>query len=211
MRKKISLNSYHNSLTKFVFDLILSFLGLILSLPVIMTIATLIKLTSKGPVLFKQKRVGKGGVTFKIIKFRTMGAYAERQKVHFKHLNEADGPVFKIYDDPRYTFFGKFLAHTGLDELPQLFNVLIGQMSLVGPRPLPIYEARKLSKSEKVRELIKPGLTSSWVIKGSHSLTFREWMKLDREYVKNASFTIDLKILLKTVKNVVLQVFTINL
>jgi len=189
---------------------VFTFLGIILFIPAITIVATLIKLTSKGPILFKQKRVGQNGRIFEILKFRTMRVGAEKQKARFKHLNEADGPVFKIHDDPRYTPFGGFLAHTGLDELPQLINVLNGEMSLVGPRPLPIYEANKLSKVQRIRELVTPGLTSSWVIKGSHSITFREWMKLDREYVENASFAIDLNILSTTIKNVLAQVFTVK-
>ncbi|OGM61047.1 hypothetical protein A3A75_02695 [Candidatus Woesebacteria bacterium RIFCSPLOWO2_01_FULL_39_10] len=210
MRKKISVGFYHNSFAKNIVDLVFTFLGIILFIPAITIVATLIKLTSKGPILFKQKRVGQNGRIFEILKFRTMRVGAEKQKARFKHLNEADGPVFKIHDDPRYTPFGGFLAHTGLDELPQLINVLNGEMSLVGPRPLPIYEANKLSKVQRIRELVTPGLTSSWVIKGSHSITFREWMKLDREYVENASFAIDLNILSTTIKNVLAQVFTVK-
>ncbi|OGM21191.1 hypothetical protein A2714_03225 [Candidatus Woesebacteria bacterium RIFCSPHIGHO2_01_FULL_38_9] len=210
MRKKISVSFYHNSFAKNIVDLVFTFLGIILFIPAITIVATLIKLTSKGPILFKQKRVGQNGRIFEILKFRTMRVGAEKQKARFKHLNEADGPVFKIHDDPRYTPFGGFLAHTGLDELPQLINVLNGEMSLVGPRPLPIYEANKLSKVQRIRELVTPGLTSSWVIKGSHSITFREWMKLDREYVENASFAIDLNILSTTIKNVLAQVFTVK-
>jgi len=198
MRKKISVSFYHNSFAKNIVDLVFTFLGIILFIPAITIVATLIKLTSKGPILFKQKRVGQNGRIFEILKFRTMRVGAEKQKARFKHLNEADGPVFKIHDDPRYTPFGGFLAHTGLDELPQLINVLNGEMSLVGPRPLPIYEANKLNYAQKVRELVKPGMTSSWVISGAHNLKFDEWMRLDKVYVENASLSKDLEILFKT-------------
>ena len=151
-----------------------------------------------GPVIFRQKRVGKGGKVFTVYKFRTMRKGAERQRDRLLKLNEVDGPVFKIYNDPRYTKIGKILAHTGLDELPQLLNVLKGEMSLVGPRPFPIYEAELLSMREKVRQLVKPGITSSWIISGSHQLKFNEWMQLDKEYVLKATLGQDISILLKT-------------
>lgn len=121
-------------------------------------------------------------------------------KIQWKYqkLNEVDGPVFKIRNDPRFTKFGKILSMPGLDELPQFFNVLKGEMSLVGPRPLPVNEARQLTIKQKQRELIKPGSTSSWIVGGAHSLSFREWMGLDLEYIQNASFVTDIEILLKT-------------
>lgn len=134
---------------------------------------------------------------------------AEAQKRFLEHLNEAKGPVFKIKNDPRYTKFGKILANTGLDELPQLFNVLKGEMSLVGPRPLPLYEANKLSKKEKVRNSIKPGITSSWVVEGAHKLKFKDWMELDQKYVENGSFREDLRILYLTSKMVINQIIKI--
>ena len=138
--------------------------------------------------------------------FRTMYEGADRNQKKYAHLNEADGPVFKIMDDPRFVGIGKFLARTGLDELPQLINVIRGEMSLVGPRPLPVSEAKKLTEAQKVRELVKPGMTSSWVISGAHSLSFAEWMKLDRIYVENASFLTDLSILIKTSEIVLKQI-----
>lgn len=128
---------------------------------------------------------------------------AEKQQLNLMHLNEADGPVFKIHNDPRYTKFGKVLARTGLDELPQIINVIKGEMSLVGPRPLPVKEAEKLTASQKKRHLVKPGITSSWVVKGPHSIPFKKWMELDLDYVYNASFHKDLSILVKTFMNVV--------
>ena len=195
-------STYHNSILKGTIDLIIALVGIILLSPLILFLSVLIKLTSKGPVFFKQKRVGKDGKVFTLIKFRTMRLGAEREQRHLQFVNEADGPVFKIFNDPRYTKFGKILARTGFDELPQLINVLRGEMSLVGPRPLPVYEAKKLSKSQKVRELVKPGITSSWIVSGAHNLKFREWMELDRKYVENASFTEDVSILFKTVKMV---------
>lgn len=150
------------------------------------------------PIYFLQKRIGKKGKIFKIIKFRTMVINASRIQGKYLKLNEADGPAFKIQNDPRFTKFGKILSRTGLDELPQFINVLKGDMSIVGPRPLPINEARKLSKRDKIRELVKPGITSSWVVAGQHGMSFKKWMELDREYVQNASFAGDLIIILKT-------------
>lgn len=199
---KLVPHPYHNSLQKSFLDVTLSFLGLVLLSPLFVFIAVLIKLTSRGPAFFKQKRIGKEGCVFTLIKFRTMRMGGEKEQKNLRHLNEVDGPVFKIYNDPRYTKFGKILARTGLDELPQLINVLKGEMSLVGPRPLPVYEAKKLTKEEKIRELVKPGITSSWVTSGAHNLKFREWMKLDKEYVENASLSKDLSILFKTVSMV---------
>lgn len=189
---------YHNSLTKRILDLGISLFGLLVFSPLILVISILIKLTSKGDVFFIQKRTGKRGKTFNIVKFRTMKKASERQQWRYKKQNEADGPAFKIWDDPRFTGFGKLLSRTGLDELPQFINVLEGNMSLVGPRPLPVSEANKLTKTQWQRHLIKPGLTSLWVIKGAHSLSFAEWMKLDQIYVEKASFVTDINILLKT-------------
>jgi lipopolysaccharide/colanic/teichoic acid biosynthesis glycosyltransferase len=124
---------------------------------------------------------------------------ASRIQSRLKNLNEADGPVFKIRNDPRFTRFGKILSRTGLDELPQMINVMKGEMSIVGPRPLPTDEANQLTAIQKVRELVKPGITSSWVIAGSHKLSFKEWMDLDRIYVEKASLTGDFSIILKTI------------
>jgi len=145
------------------------------------------------------KSVGKNGKVFKIIKFRTMISGADKFQKKYKDLNESDGPVFKIRNDPRFTTFGKILSNTGLDELPQFINVLKGDMSIVGPRPLPVEEAGKLSITQKIRESINPGITSNWVVQGSHKMKFNEWMKLDCEYVRSASFFSDISIMLQTV------------
>ena len=198
--KKIIVSAYHKSFQKRFFDIAASLVGLLSFGPIIIAISLLIKKENGGPVFFIQKRIGKNGKEFKLIKFRTMKKDAEKLKSKYLHLNDADGPVFKITNDPRYTKFGRFLARTGLDELPQLINVLKGEMSLVGPRPLPIYEANKLTKSQKIRELVKPGITSSWVVQGAHKLSFKRWMELDKEYVRNATLAQDIKILLSTFK-----------
>ena len=191
-------SAYHDSLYKKCFDLIVALVGIIFLAPVFLLFSFLLKLINGEPVFFIQGRTGRNSKVFKLIKFRTMHIGAEKELKKIKHLNEVDGPVFKIFDDPRYTKFGKFLASTGLDELPQLINVIKGEMSLVGPRPLPVSEAKKLTKAHRIRELIKPGITSSWVISGAHNLKFWQWMKMDRDYVENASFSKDLEILFKT-------------
>ena len=198
----IKPSDYSFSLTKRALDLLVSSIFLLFLSPVFLITAVLIKLTSKGPVLFTQKRIGKDGKIFTIFKFRTMKVGAEQERGRLLSKNQVDGPVFKIYDDPRYTKTGKILAHTGLDELPQLINVLRDEMSLVGPRPLPTYEAELLTKEQKVRQLVKPGITSSWVVAGAHNLNFKKWMDLDRKYVINASLQEDLSVLIKTLRSV---------
>lgn len=124
---------------------------------------------------------------------------AQFQQGKLRHLNEADGPVFKIREDPRYTWIGKFLAHAGLDELPQFINVLRGEMSFVGPRPLPVEEAQKIPKKYERRFSVLPGITSPWVVKGAHNLTFDHWMRLDLNYVNRNSILVDLKTGVKTI------------
>ncbi len=157
-----------------------------------------VKLDSKGPFIFRQKRAGKGKKPFVMYKVRTMAQGSQaRQKSLFK-LNEADGPVFKIRNDPRYTKVGKFLSHTGLDELPQLCNVLKGEMSFVGPRPLPVSEARKVPSRYDARFSVLPGMASSWIVQGSHKLSFRQWMELDMAYAAHPSFLTDARIFVRT-------------
>ena len=125
---------------------------------------------------------------------------AEDQKSKIQNFNEADGPVFKIRNDPRYTLVGKFISHSGLDELPQLINIIKGEMSFVGPRPLPIEEAQKIPKKYDMRFSVLPGITSLWVIRGSHKLSFDEWMKLDLDYVKRQNPFLDFRVAVKTIQ-----------
>ena len=192
------INFYHDSLIKKIFDFVLSIVIFIFLLPFFLFIMFLVWVTSGCPIFFVQKRVGKNEKIFKITKFRTMKIDAEKQRINYLYLNEADGPVFKIQNDPRFTKFGHFLSLTGLDELPQFLDVFKGKMNLVGPRPLPIYEYNKLSKVQRLRNVIKPGITSLWVIKGSHNLSFNEWMKLDKKYIEEANLFMDLNIIFKT-------------
>jgi lipopolysaccharide/colanic/teichoic acid biosynthesis glycosyltransferase len=149
--------------------------------------------------LFAQERVGKNGRRFKMWKFRSMIPDADRLKASPAHLNEMDGPVFKIREDPRVTKMGRFIRKTSIDELPQLFNVLLGNMSLVGPRPPVPGEVAQYGLWQKKRLSVKPGITCLWQISGRNEIKFDEWMRLDRQYIDNWSLRLDIMILIKTV------------
>lgn len=177
---------------------LLALVALILVSPLFLFIYILVKLEDGGPFLFVQKRSGKGEKPFDIYKFRTMVLGAEELKPKYKALNEADGPVFKIYEDPRYTKIGRTISHVGLDELPQLINVVKGEMSFVGPRPLPVDEAKRVPKKYQIRFSVKPGLSSSWVIDGAHNLNFKEWMERDLKDVRQKGFLYNTVIAFKT-------------
>ncbi len=176
-------------------------LVLLTVIPVIPLIALAIKISSPGPVFFRQKRSGINGSPFTIYKFRTMVTNAEQFKHELEAMNEMSGPVFKVTNDPRITPVGKFLRKYSLDELPQLFNVLRGEMSLVGPRPLPVDEVRRFDNLAHRRRLsVKPGLTCLWQISGRNQITdFKDWVRLDLEYIDHWSFWLDLKILFLTI------------
>jgi exopolysaccharide biosynthesis polyprenyl glycosylphosphotransferase len=184
---------------------LLDFFGALLLLIVgalpLLVIGFLVKLTSHGPVLFRQQRSGLNGRPFTIYKFRTMVTNAEQLKHELEAMNEMKGPVFKVSKDPRVTPIGKWLRKFSFDELPQLYNVLRGEMSLVGPRPLPVDEVRRFNDLAHRRRLsVKPGLTCLWQISGrNHISDFRDWVRLDLEYIDNWSFWLDLKILWLTV------------
>jgi exopolysaccharide biosynthesis polyprenyl glycosylphosphotransferase len=172
--------------------------------PILLIVAALIKLDSPGPVFFRQERVGLYKRRFRLIKFRTMVDGADRQQQVLEHLNEAAGPVFKIRDDPRITRLGKFLRRFSIDELPQLFNVLKGEMSLVGPRPLPVRDVERIAVQWYKRRLsMKPGLTCLWQVNGRSNVSFDHWVLMDLEYIDRWSLGLDLKILLKTIPAVV--------
>jgi exopolysaccharide biosynthesis polyprenyl glycosylphosphotransferase len=164
-------------------------------------LAILIKFTSPGPVLFRQQRSGLNGAPFTLYKFRTMGTNAEQLKHELEAMNEMSGPVFKVTNDPRVTPIGRFLRKYSLDELPQLFNVLRTEMSLVGPRPLPVDEVKRFENFAHRRRLsVKPGLTCLWQISGRNQITdFKEWVRLDLEYIDNWSLWLDIKILVRTI------------
>jgi len=180
---------------------IIGLLGIICFVtPLVIVISVVIFLLSGFPVIFSQKRVGVDGNIFTMYKFRTMRNGAERQQKKLRTKNEAAAPAFKIRNDPRFTPIGRWLSHTGLDELPQLFNVLIGDMALIGPRPLPVYEAEKLKPWQQKRHSIKPGIISPWILDGYHKKTFDEWMKSDLAYVQTKSFSGDIRIFARSVK-----------
>lgn len=189
---------------KRLIDAGLSFAALVLLAPLMLVVALLVRLGSPGPVLFVQERVGLNQRRFRIYKFRTMVADAEQRKPSLAHLNEADGPAFKIADDPRITPIGRVLRRTSIDELPQLINVLLGEMSLVGPRPPLPEEVGRYDWLHRKRLSVKPGITCLWQISGRHQVPFDRWMKLDREYVENWSLWLDLKILALTIPAVIL-------
>ena len=186
---------------KHLFDRAVALVVLILFSWLFLLIAVAIRLTSKGPIIFRQARGGKNGRPFMMLKFRTMVTDAEMQRDELQRMNQMEGPVFKIDKDPRITGIGRFLRKTSLDELPQFWNVLRGEMSLVGPRPLPMYEVKKFETTAQRRRLsMKPGLTCLWQVSGRNKITsFREWVKLDLEYIDNWSLWLDFKILFKTV------------
>ena len=167
------------------------------STPFQLLIGVFVLLGSGYPIVFVQRRIGKDGAPFAFYKFRTMKRGADEWKGKYAHLNEADGPVFKIHDDPRFTRIGRFLSHTGLDELPQLWNILRGDMALVGPRPLPVNEVKKLKKWQYARHAVKPGIISPWVVDGYHRQTFDAWMRSDIAYAKNKSVWVDVVLLVK--------------
>jgi exopolysaccharide biosynthesis polyprenyl glycosylphosphotransferase len=181
-------------------DILVSAAMSLLLLPVFLLTALLIKLTSPGPVFFVQKRLGLNKRHFGIYKFRTMVVDAEKRMKEIEHLNEVTGPVFKIKNDPRITPVGRFLRKTSIDELPQLFNVLKGNMSLVGPRPLPLRDYEGFSEDwQRRRFSVRPGVTCLWQIGGRSSISFEQWMELDLQYIDKWSLLLDLKILLKTI------------
>lgn len=182
-----------------LFYRLLAIFILIFFSPLLFLLFILVKLESPGSFFFKQKRIGKDGRIFTLYKIRTMVPQAEKMKKKYRFLNEADGPVFKIRNDPRYTKLGKILSHTGLDEFPQLINIIKGEMSFVGPRPLPIDEAQKIPQKYKERFSVLPGITSLWVAKGAEHSSFSRWMEMDLEYIRNKSLWYDLKILSKSV------------
>ncbi|HCS78709.1 TPA: multidrug MFS transporter [Patescibacteria group bacterium] len=160
--------------------------------PVITVISLLIFIVSGLPIFYAQKRVGLNGIPFMLYKFRTMHVGAEKLQVKLKAQNEAKGPVFKIRHDPRFTAIGGFLSHTGLDELPQIINIFLGHMAIVGPRPLPVAEVKKLLPWQKERHKIKPGIISPWIVNGYHSQKFDDWMKSDLEYALKKNQVYDL-------------------
>jgi lipopolysaccharide/colanic/teichoic acid biosynthesis glycosyltransferase len=192
---------------KSVLDKLLALLAILFFFPVYVIVGIAIKLTSSGPIIFREIRVGKDGRTFTFYKFRTMyiDLSEERHRAYVENLirgaygEVGEKSVFKLDNDPRITPLGRFLRKSSLDELPQLFNVLIGEMSLIGPRPAFPYEVKRYAEWHKERLKVKPGITGLWQVEGRSSTTFDEMVKLDLRYIQEQSIILDLKILLKTI------------
>jgi lipopolysaccharide/colanic/teichoic acid biosynthesis glycosyltransferase/NDP-sugar pyrophosphorylase family protein len=203
--KKLRLKIYETF--KYLFDFIVSFLLIIIFSPLFLAISLLIKSTSSGSIFFRQKRCGKDGKEFIMFKFRTMIEKAEEKKEKLIEMNECDGPMFKITNDPRITKTGKFLRKNFLDELPQLFNVLKGEMSLVGPRPLALEEMKYCSYWRHNRLKIKPGITGLWQINKQNRNSFTQWIKCDNYYVANRCFWLDIVIIFKTLLFIIREIY----
>ena len=190
-------------LSKRILDLVLSSLGILLFLPLMIPLAIMIRLESNGPIFFRQIRGGKNRRHFICYKFRSMVAEAEELKDEISYMNEAEGPMFKIRNDPRITPLGSFLRRSSLDELPQLFNVFKGDMSIVGPRPQIPSEVERYQPWHYRRLEVTPGITCLWQISGRSAIGFEEWMRLDTEYVKMRGFLFDMKIILFTLPAII--------
>ena len=184
--------------SKRTLDFMGSFLGLVILSPILLIVAILIKLESKGPAIFSQSRIGLNGKEFKMYKFRSMVQNAEELKEKLAKENEMSGPMFKMKNDPRVTKVCKFIRKTSIDELPQLFNILKGDMTLVGPRPSLPREVEKFESWMLKRLEVKPGLTCYWQVSGRNNIDFYDWMKLDLKYVDDMSFWLDIKLIFKT-------------
>lgn len=178
---------------QFCYVLFFACLCLLLT-PVLISIVLIICIFDGLPIFYRQKRTGINSKAFVFYKFRTMKVGADEWQKQYKHLNEADGPVFKIHNDPRFTTIGKFLSHTGLDELPQLINVIKGDMVIIGPRALPEKEAKKLKSWQKKRHIVKPGIISPWVLEGYHKQSFNNWMRSDIAYAQNKNTLLDIRL-----------------
>ncbi|MFH0905278.1 MAG: sugar transferase, partial [bacterium] len=198
-------------IVKRVFDIVLSFIGIVVLSPVLLVIAIAVKLNSRGPVIYAQTRVGELGNPFTFYKFRSMytemspglgGQAAEEMLGKLRERNEADGPLFKLKEDPRITRVGKFIRRTSLDELPQLFNVFIGNMSLVGSRPALPNEVEQYADTTKRRLLVKPGVTGLWQVSGRSDASFEDYVQLDVYYLEHWSLWLDIKLILLTFRAV---------
>lgn len=192
-------------LWKRAIDIFGASLGLVLLAPLLAVVAQLIKRSSPGPIIFAQKREGIGGRIFTMYKFRTMCTDAEALKAQLRKFSEQDGPAFKLTNDPRVTPLGRFLRKTCIDELPQLWNVLRGDMSLVGPRPLPVDESRNCRPWQRRRLAVKPGLTCIWQVEGGIDVTFDEWMRMDLQYAASRHPVGDARLLWKTFTKVLMR------
>jgi exopolysaccharide biosynthesis polyprenyl glycosylphosphotransferase len=193
-------------IVKRLLDLVLAGASLIILFPLLLLVALAIRITSPGPAIFRQMRSGRRGRPFEMSKFRSMFSDAEQRRAEFEAYNQMHGPVFKVNNDPRITSIGRFLRRYSIDEMPQLWNVLAGDMSLVGPRPLPVYEVKNFEDASQRRRLsVQPGITGLWQVNGRNKVrNFEDWVRLDLEYIDNWSLYLDFYILLRTVPCVLL-------
>lgn len=207
---KLKNESHKNELTYNIYlfakratDIILSCFSIVMLIPLFIIVSVIIKLEDHGPVFYSQIRLGKDEKPFKMFKFRSMCQDADAKLKELELLNERDGPAFKIANDPRITRIGRFIRKTCIDELPQLINILKGDMSIVGPRPPLPKEVEKYSTYDKQRLNVTPGLTCYWQISKHDTISFKEWVELDLKYIKQQSFLTDIRIIFKTMKVVV--------
>jgi len=200
--KQVSINSLQGFVTRVV-DIIVALLILIIGFPIWLCIALAIAISSPGDILYKQTRIGFAGRPFKVYKFRSMYKNADARLADLMALNEAQGPLFKIKDDPRITPIGRFLRHTSFDEIPQLFNVIRGEMSLVGPRPALPHEVAQYDEFQRGRLAVKPGMTGLWQIRGRSDISFDEGMLMDLYYIENWSLRLYFQTLLRTIPVVI--------
>jgi len=196
----MEIHPHYYSWKKRFFDLIIAVVLLILLIPLFLLLSLIILLTSGWPIFYIQKRRGLNKKTFKIIKFRTMYVGAEKNQWRNQKDNLAPSPMYKNWADPRFVGIGKLLSKTGLDELPQLLNIIKGDMSLIGPRPLPVYEAEKLNQDWNFRYKIKPGIFSEWSINNKKRRSLKEWKKLEKETLKQGGLNYEITIILKTLQ-----------
>lgn len=183
-----------------LFDIAVASIGIVLCAPLVVLAAVIVRLTSRGPAFFRQHRAGLGGRPFRMYKLRTMYAGADDDKELFRRFNSLPtGPCFKMRNDPRVTTVGRWLRRSSLDELPQLWNVLRGDMALVGPRPLPLDEAVADTPERRLRLSVKPGITCLWQVSGRTEIPYAEWLALDLWYIRHRSFRLDVQILIRTI------------
>ncbi|AOH53626.1 multidrug MFS transporter [Peribacillus muralis] len=202
--EQVNENKVYLNVKRFI-DVFGALVGMIIFLPIIILVVLLVKLENpKGSIFFKQVRIGKDGKEFNMYKFRSMVVDAEKRLPDLVRHNEIAGPMFKMKDDPRITRIGKFIRKTSIDELPQFWNVLVGEMSLVGPRPPLLREVKEYSAYDKQRLLVTPGCTGLWQVSGRNALSFQEMVELDLQYIKQRTIITDITIILRTVKVMIL-------
>lgn len=199
LENELTKKSSFYELTKRLIDIVCSLVAIIVLIPLFIAIAIIIKLTSRGPIFFSQRRVGKDGVEFNMYKFRSMVINAEELKETLVAQNEMSGPMFKMRNDPRVTKVGRIIRKTSIDELPQLWNVLKGDMSLVGPRPSLPKEVAQFQSWMYKRLNVKPGLTCYWQVSGRNNIDFEDWMMLDIKYIEQRNLFVDIKLIFKTI------------